>query len=342
MTRKNIMDTGEIHLYKEKSGQTAVEVHFFGETVWLTLNQIAGLFDRDKSVISRHLGSIYKSGELVRRATVAKNATVQVEGGRKVKRVVEYYNLDAILSVGYRVNSKRGTQFRIWASRVIKDHLIKGYSLNQKRLQERQALGFKELESAIELVRSLSGGKALTGDEGKGLLDVITRYAKSWLLLQQYDEDRLLVPGKSDVVPATLEYAEADAAIAALKKDLKAKGAASDLFGRERGDSLAGILGSLEQTFGGQALYPSVEAKAAHLLYFIIKDHPFLDGNKRIGSLLFILFLAKNHSLYRANSEAKINDNALVALALLIAESDPGHKDILVKLVINLLWEAAK
>ena len=203
-------------------------------------------------------------------------------------------------------------------------------------------MGFKELESAIELVRSVSGGKALTGDEGKGLLDVITRYAKSWLLLQQYDEDRLLVPGKSDVVPATLGYAEAGAAIAALKKDLRAKGAASDLFGSEGGDLLEGILGALDQTFGGQMLYPNVEAKAAHLLYFVIKDHPFIDGNKRIGSLLFILFLAKNLSLYRANGEAKINDNALVALALLIAESDPGQKDILIKLVINLLWEAEK
>ncbi len=213
MKGKQTPDTGEILLYKEKGGQAAVEVHFHGEMVWLSLNQIAELFDRDKSVISRHLGSIYKSGELVRRATVAKNATVQAEGARKVKRVVEYYNLDAILSVGYRVNSKRGTQFRIWASRVIKDHLIKGYSLNQKRLLERQASGFKELENAIELVRSVSGGKALSGDEGKGLLDVITRYAKSWLLLQQHDEDRLLVPGRSDVVPATLRYAEAGKAI---------------------------------------------------------------------------------------------------------------------------------
>ena len=339
MTYKNSIDTGEIHLYKEKSGQTAVEVRFLGETVWLALNQIADLFQRDKSVISRHLRNIFETGELVKKRVVAKNATTAADG--KIYQV-EYYNLDAILSVGYRVNSKRGTQFRIWASRVIKDHLIKGYSLNQKRLQERQALGFKELESAIELVRSVSGGKALTGDEGKGLLDVITRYAKSWLLLQQYDEDRLLVPGKSDVVPATLGYAEAGAAIAALKKDLRAKGAASDLFGSEGGDLLEGILGALDQTFGGQMLYPNVEAKAAHLLYFVIKDHPFIDGNKRIGSLLFILFLAKNLSLYRANGEAKINDNALVALALLIAESDPGQKDILIKLVINLLWEAEK
>ncbi len=259
MTYKNIIDTGEIHLYKEKSGQTAVEVRFLGETVWLALSQIAELFQRDKSVISRHLRNIFETGELVKKRVVAKNATTAADG--KIYQV-EYYNLDAIISVGYRVNSKRGTQFRIWASRVIKDHLIKGYSLNQKRLQERQASGLKELENAIELVRSVSGGKALTGDEGKGLLDVITRYAKSWLLLQQYDEDRLLVPGKSDVVHATLRYSEAEEAIVALKKDLTAKGAVSDLFGRERGDSLAGILGSLEQTFGGLTLYPSVEAKA--------------------------------------------------------------------------------
>ena len=191
MKKKKTSDADEILLYKEKGGQTAVEVRFQGETAWLALNQIADLFQRDKSVISRHFRNIFETGELLKSRVVAKNATTAADG--KIYQV-EYYNLDAIISVGYRVNSKRGTQFRIWATRVIKDHLIKGYSLNQKRLRERQTSSFKELESAIELVRSVSGGKALTSDEGKGLLDVITRYAKSWLLLQQYDEDRLLVP----------------------------------------------------------------------------------------------------------------------------------------------------
>jgi prophage maintenance system killer protein len=329
----------QLVLYQSEDGSLQLEAKLDEDSIWLSMAQIAALFHVNVPAVSKHIKNIYTAKELSRKATVSKMETVRQEGKRQVIRAIDLYNLDMIISVGYRVNSKQATRFRIWATNVLKQHLIQGYTLNQKRLQQ---TGYSELESAISLVSRAIGRKEPDLAEAKGLLDVITRYAKSWLLLQQYDEDRLLVPGKGDIVPASLRYAEAGKAIDALKKDLKAKGAASDLFGKERGDSLEGILGTLDQTFGGQALYPSVEAKAAHLLYFIIKDHPFIDGNKRIGSLLFILFLAKNSSLYRANGEAKINDNALVALALLIAESDPGHKDILVKLVINLLWEAAK
>jgi prophage maintenance system killer protein len=329
----------QVVLYQSDDGSFQLEAKLEAESIWLSMAQIATLFHVNVPAVSKHIKNIYTAKELSPKATVSKMETVRQEGKRQVIRAIDFYNLDMIISVGYRVNSKQATLFRIWATNVLKQHLIQGYTLNQKRLQQ---IGYTELEAALTLVSRAIGRKEPDLAEAKGLLDVITRYAKSWLLLQQYDEDRLLVPGKSDGVPSALAYAEAREAIVALKKDLKAKGAASDLFGKERGDSLEGILGALEQTFGGQALYPSVEAKAAHVLYFIIKDHPFIDGNKRIGSLLFILFLAKNRSLYRANGEAKINDNALVALALLIAESDPGHKDILIKLVINLLWEAAK
>ncbi len=329
----------QLVLYQSEDGSLQLEAKLEEDSIWLSMAQIAALFHVNVPAVSKHIKNIYTAKELSPKATVSKMETVRQEGKRQVIRAIDLYNLDMIISVGYRVNSKQASRFRIWATNVLKQHLIQGYTLNQKRLQQ---TGYSELEAAISLVSRAIGRKDPELAEAKGLLDVITRYAKSWLLLQQYDEDRLLVPGRSDIVPATLRYAEAVEAIAALQKDLKAKGAASDLFGKERGDSLEGILGALDQTFGGQELYPSVEAKAAHLLYFIIKDHPFIDGNKRIGSLLFILFLAKNRSLYRANGEAKINDNALVALALLIAESDPGYKDILVKLVINFLWEAAK
>ena len=331
---KNCENFGEFVLYQTEDGETALDVRLDGDTVWLSLNQMAELFDRDKSVISRHLSNIFKSGELDREATVAKNATVQMEAGREVTRQVEYFNLDAILSVGYRVNSRRGTQFRIWATNTLKDHLIQGYSLNERRLREQ---GVGELEQAIQLLSRTLAQHEMVDEEGRGILDIISRYAKSWLLLQQYDEDRIGIPEKKQVSHAVLEYAQARQAIVALKEDLMAKLEATDLFGRECEEGLAGILGSIEQTFGGESLYSSIEEKAAHLLYFIIKDHPFSDGNKRIGSFLFILYLRANNYLADSSGIAKINDNALVALALLIAESEPRNKDLMIRLVMNLL-----
>ncbi len=321
---------GEIILYQTEDGHSVIDVCLKDETVWLTLNQMAELFGRDKSVISRHLRNIYKSGELERDATVAKNATVQKEGGRRVTRQIEWYNLDAIISVGYRVNSKRGTRFRIWATSVLKEHLVKGYTLNRKRLAEK---GADELREVVALLTATLETHDLVSDEGRAVLEIVSGYAATWNLLFQYDEDRLPLPAEKTTECELLEIDEARAAIAGLKAELMHKGEASDLFGQERGDGLAAILGAVDQGFGGHDLYPGVALKAAHLLYFIIKDHPFSDGNKRIGAFLFLLFLHKN----RLQARQRFSNNALVALTLLIAASDPRQKDILVRLTVNLI-----
>lgn len=322
---------GEIAVYEAPDGEVRVDVRLERDTVWLSLVQMAELFGRDKSVISRHLRNVFESGELERAATVAKNATVQREGGRDVVRDIEFYNLDAILSVGYRVNSKRGTQFRIWATRTLREHLVRGYTLHRQRF-ERNA---RELEAALALVRKAAAGEALTTDQGRGLVDVIARYAQTFLWLQRYDEGLLAEPkgAPGGVLPTAQE---ARAAIARLKADLMARGEASDLFGRERDDALAALLGNLDQTVLGAPAYPTVESKAAHLLYFVIKDHPFADGNKRIGSLLFVDFLNRNGRLFR-DGEAVINDVGLAALALLVAESEAKSKDVMIRLIENML-----
>ncbi len=328
-------EQGELILYQAADGQAAVDVRLKDETVWLTLNQMAELFDRDKSVISRHLRTIFRSGELEKEATVAKIATVQKEGNRQVKRSLDWFNLDAIISVGYRVNSKRGTRFRIWATSVLKDHLVKGYTLNQKRLAEK---GLGEAREMLALLANTLESHQLVNDEGQAVLNIVQRYARTWHLLWQYDEDALALPEKREKAGAVLELGIARRAIIMLRQDLMTKGEATDIFANERSDGLAGILGAIQQTFDGQDLYPSVEEKAAHLLYFAIKDHPFTDGNKRIGSFLFLYFLQINGLLIEQN----FNNKALVALTLLTAASDPGQKELLIRLIINLLSETKK
>ncbi len=325
---------GEIIIYQTEDGKSALEVNLFGDTLWLNLNQIAGLFQRDKSVISRHLNNIFNTKELQRNSVVAFFATTAADG--KTYQV-EYFNLDTIISVGYRVNSKRGTQFRIWATNVLRDHLVKGYTLNEKRLQENKQR-LKELEAAVELVEKAKSTKALSASETSGLLTVITEYTRSWLLLHQYDSGTLTTKELHRKVLYRITEEEAKKAINQLRKNLMVRREASDLFGQEKERGiLKGILSSIEQTFGGSELYPSVEEKAANLLYFLIKDHPFIDGNKRVASLLFIWFLEKNNILSTPDGERKINDNALVALTLLVAESNPKQKDVIIKLIINLL-----
>lgn len=321
--------TSEIVIYE--GGEARVEVRVEHENVWLSLQQLADLFGRDKSVISRHLRNIFASGELDREATVAKNATVQREGEREVVRGIEYFNLDVIISVGYRVNSTRATRFRQWATRVLREHLTQGYSLDRQRFEHNTA----ELEAALALVKKAAAGETLTAELGRGLVDVIARYTQTFLWLQRYDEGLLAVPAGSPggVLPT---LAQAHAAIAQLKADLMARDEASDLFGRERGDAFAAILGNLEQTVFGEPAYPSVEAKAAHLLYFVIKNHPFSDGNKRSGAFLFVDFLARNGRLIR-NGAPVINDVGLAALALLVAESDARNKDVMIRLIENML-----
>jgi prophage maintenance system killer protein len=322
-------DLGKIILYQSEDGDTSVDVHLKDETVWLTLNQMAELLDRDKSVISRHLGNIFQTGELAREAVVAKNATTASDG--KTYQV-DYYNLDAIISVGYRVNSKRGTQFRIWATTILKDHLLRGYSLNRRRLAEK---GVEEVRQVLSLLAGILESHNLVSDEGLAVLEVVNRYARTWQLLLQYDENNLPAPETKHVTKSSLEIDKARQAIAALKKELMVRKEASEIFGQERGNALSGIIGAVQQTFGGKDLYPSVEEKAAHLLYFVIKDHPFTDGNKRIGSFLFLLFLKKNDLL----DQKSFSNKALVALALLTAASEPGQKELMVRLIVNLVSE---
>lgn len=242
---------GEILLYQTDDGQTTLDVRLEAETVWLNLNQMADLFLRDKSVISRHMGNIFKTGELQRKSTVAKFATVQQEGERKVKRKIDYYNLDAIISIGYRVNSIRGTQFRIWATNTLKDHLIQGYTLNERRLRER---GLAEAEQAIRLLSRTLDHHELITEEGRDILAIITRYAKSWLLLKQYDDNQIKSLKTKYSVHQILNYTKAIRAIVALKKQLIEKGEATPLFGQDNENRLAGILGAIQQSFDGKLL----------------------------------------------------------------------------------------
>ena len=320
-------EQGKLILYQSEDGQTKVNVRLKGETVWLTMSQMAELFDRDKSVISRHLRNIFQTGELVREAVVAKNATTALDG--KIYQV-DWYNLDAIISVGYRVNSIQGTRFRIWATSVLKEHLVSGYTLNQKRLAKK---GLDEARQMLDLLGTTLKSHNFVTEEGEAVLALVNEYARTWQLLWQYDEDSLTVPVQKQNHQQLLpELHEIRAAIHSLKETLLQKGEATDLFGQERGDALAGIFGAIQQTFAGQDLYPTIEEKAAHLLYFVIKDHPFTDGNKRIASFLFLLFLRQNIS-----ENCLPDSRGMVALTLLIAASAPEQKELLIRLVVNLL-----
>ncbi|MGZ3839695.1 MAG: RhuM family protein [Flavisolibacter sp.] len=323
---------GEIVIYQAFDGQTTIEVKLENESVWLNLVQISTLFEKDKSVISRHLKNIYKEGELHREATVAKNATVQKEGGRAVSREIEYYNLDAILSVGYRVNSIRGTQFRIWANKLLKDYLIKGFAVNEKRLQE-QTRQLEELKQTVKLLGNVIESKSLTSEEASGLLKVVTDYTYALDILDQYDHQLLEI---RNITPKELFHITYDEALKAIQS-LHQKFGGSSLFGNEKDESFQGSLAAIYQTFGGLDLYPSIEEKAAHLLYFVIKNHSFSDGNKRIAAFLFVWFLERNGILYKADGSRRIADNALVALTLMIAESKPEEKGMMVKVVVNLI-----
>jgi len=327
--------SGEIVVYEAPDGEVRVEVRLESDTVWLSMGQMVVLFGRDKSVISRHLRNVFQTGELERAPTVAKIATVQREGDREITREVEYYNLDAVISVGYRVNSKLGTQFRIWATRTLREHLQRGFTLNERRLRER---GLGDIEQAMGLLARTLTANALVTDEGRAVLDVVQRYTRAWRLLLEYDEQRLADRPAHPALPtAPLSLQEVRDAVASLRIDLSVRGEAGGLFGQERGEDLSRILAAIEQTFGGEPLYPSVQIRAAHLLYFLIKDHPFSDGNKRIGTLLFLEYLSRNRLLDRADGQPRLADNAAVALTLLIAESQPSQKDLMVRLIVNLL-----
>ena len=319
-----------IEIYQAPNGEIEFRGDLEHETIWASLDQIAKLFNRDKSGISRHIKNIFNSGELDKDSTVVKIATVQTEGTRIVKREIEYYNLDMILSIGYRVDSKEATVFRKWATSILKQYLLDGYAINEKKLTTTKTL-LDNLRQTIEMLSSKSIGYE------KELLSLLQSYTKTLSLLESYDKDSIddFEGYKSDYV---LTYQESKEVLAKLKSNLVEKKEATELFANEKADELKGIIGNLYQTFGGVELYPSIEDKASHLLYFIIKDHPFNDGNKRSASFLFVYFLNKCNYLYKENGEKKINDNALTALTLLVASSNPNEKDLLIKLIKHLIF----
>ncbi len=324
-----------IEIYQTSDGQTQVEVRFGQETVWLSQAQMAQLFDTSADNISLHLKNIYAEGELDEQATTEDFSVVRTEGSRKVTRQIKHYNLDAVISTGYRVKSRYATQFRIWATARLKDYLLKGYALNQSRLQQNAA----ELEQAVALIRKTAASPELTVESGRGLVDIIGRYAQTFLWLQQYDEGLLSEP-KAQAGGELPTVEEARAALAEFKQQLMARGEATELFARERDGGLEALLGNLEQTVFGEPAYPSIESKAAHLLYFVVKNHPFSDGNKRSGAYLFADFLHRNGRLFNTHGEAVINDTGLAALTLLVAESDPKQKDTLIRLIMHMLQAA--
>ena len=324
-----------IEIYQTSDGQTQVEVRFGQETVWLSQAQMAQLFDTSADNISLHLKNIYAEGELDDQATTEDFSVVRTEGSRKVTRQIKHYNLDAVISTGYRVKSRYATQFRIWATARLKDYLLKGYALNQSRLQQNAA----ELEQAVALIRKTAASPELTVESGRGLVDIIGRYAQTFLWLQQYDEGLLSEP-KAQAGGTLPTIGEARAALAEFKQQLMARGEATELFARERDGGLEALLGNLEQTVFGEPAYPSIESKAAHLLYFVVKNHPFSDGNKRSGAFLFADFLHRNGRLFNTRGEAVINDTGLAALTLLVAESDPKQKDTLIRLIMHMLQAA--
>lgn len=313
----------EIVIYQTTDNQTEVQVQFDNQTVWLTQAQMVILFERDQSVISRHIRNVFAEGELEEKSNMQNMHIANSD------KPVVCYNLDVIISVGYRVKSKRGTQFRQWATQRLKDFLVQGYAINQKRLDE--------LQKVVQLISQNSNTDELQISEAKGMLDIITNYTQSFILLNQFDSQSLQNEGLNDNITYEIEYEEAFAAIQELKRQLIAAKEATRLFGNPKDDSFKGILGNVVQSFGEQYLYPSIEEQAANLLYFIIKNHPFSDGNKRIGAFMFVWFLEKNKHRFKPNGELKINDNALVALALLVAQSDAAEKDLMVQLIINLI-----
>lgn len=343
-----------IEIYKGVSGEVVFDVDTKGETIWATYEQMANLFGVDRTVIVRHIRNIYKEGELEENPTCAKNAQVgrrvskqtrkkslqvRKEGNRVVKREIDMFNLDAIISVGYRVNSKKATQFRIWATSVLRRFVVDGVAVNERRLEDLKAKAdvkrLHDVEKMMGLVKRLTTTKLLDAGEANGVLEVISRYAGSFKALKEYDDGYIDLSfiGKKEKRQKELTVQICSSAVEKLKKSV----GGGELFGKQRDESFEGALVAIFQSFDGKELYPSIPEKAAHLLYFIIKDHPFYDGNKRIGALLFVLFLTLNDYNLTEQGETKISDRALTAIALLIAESAPSEKELIVGLVCKLL-----
>lgn len=326
------MNSSNIEIYQSRDGQTEVQVRFENDTVWLSQKQMSQLFDKDTDTIGLHLRNIYKSGELNEISTTEESSVVQLEGKRKVKRSIKLYNLDAIISIGYRINSKRGIQFRIWANKILKEYLIKGYALNERKLNE-QNQQLRELQNSVKILGKALTIKTLSNDESTGLLKIISDYAYALDILDQYDYQSLQIRDTSGKETFQLTYKEAINQIQLAKR---AHGN-SDLFGQEKDKSFRSSIATIYQTFGGTDLYPSIEEKAANLLYFITKNHSFSDGNKRIAAFLFLYFLERNGILFDRNGNKRIADNTLVALTLMIAVSKPDEKETMTKVIVNLI-----
>mgnify|MGYP002623875888 CR=1 FL=1 len=324
------MEDNKIVIYQTADGQTQIDVRLENETVWLTQAQMVELFQTTKQNVSLHVGNVFKEGELEQSATVKEYLTVQKEGNRSVSRNVKFYNLDVIISVGYRVKSKRGTAFRIWARKVLKDYLVKGYAVNERMRKEQ----ISELRQLVGMLgRTIQSQPVLSNDETNALFEVVTDYTYALDTLDNYDYERLTIDKTTKKEPFHATYKNAMEAIEGLRK----KFGGSMLFGNEKDDSFKSSIGQIYQTFGGEELYPSVEEKAAMLLYLVTKNHSFSDGNKRIAATLFLWFLNNNGILYRKDGTKRLADNTLVALTLMIAESKTEEKDVMVKVVVNLI-----
>ena len=320
----------QIIIYQTEDGQTQVDVRLENETVWLTQAQMVELFQTTKQNVSFHVGNVFKEGELEQEATVKEYLTVQKEGKRNVSRKVKYYNLDVIISVGYRVKSNRGTAFRIWARKILKDYLIKGYAVNE-RLRKEQIGELRQLVGMLG--RTIQSQPLLSNDETNALFEVVTDYTYALDTLDNYDYERLTINKTTKEEPFHATYENAMEAINGLRE----KFGGSVLFGNEKDESFKSSIGQIYQTFDGEELYPSVEEKAAMLLYLVTKNHSFSDGNKRIAATLFLWFLNNNHILYHPDGSKRIADSTLVALTLMIAESRTEEKDVMVKVVVNLI-----
>lgn len=324
--------SNEIEVYKVVNGEVVFDVDQGSETLWATEDQVSRLFSVDRSVINRHIRNIYRDGELNENRTSKEVLSARKEGGREVHRRVKMYNLDAIISVGYRVNSRKATDFRIWATKTLRHYIVDGVAVNERRLKELDSAKLHEIEGALGIVKRLVAASDLSASEAGGILEVITKYSPSFKALKEYDEGHISF-SKGRKTTKVISKEDSLRMIEELKKNVKG----GELFGKPRGASLDATLGSIAQTFNDEDVYPSISEKAANLLYLIVKDHPFYDGNKRIGALLFVIFLTINDYHLTKNGETKISDRALTAITLLIAESNPTEKSLLVALICKLL-----
>lgn len=317
----------DIAIFESDNGEIWVQLE--KETVWLNQKQMGELFDKNVRTISEHINNVFKEGELDKEAVI-RNIRITAEDGKNYQ--TNHYNLDVIISVGYRVKSPQGVQFRQWATKLLNEHLTQGYTLNQQRFEQNG----QELEAALQLIRKTAASPDLMIDTGRGLVEIVSRYTQTFLWLQRYDEGLLDEPeGNSGGVLAT--HQQASESLAQLKQNLIDRGEATELFARPRGDGLGALLGNLDQTVFGDPAYPTIQSKAAHLLYFVVKNHPFLDGNKRSGAFLFVDFLHRNNHLINKQGQPIINDTGLAALTLLVAESAPTQKETLIRLIMNML-----